>query len=298
MKNIRFTGAMLLIFCLLISFHAEAALSKLSLQQAIRTNAIIFNATGTGGAIGKCLTLHMKNISCRTIIIKMDQALIFRPSKLQYQDLVAVGGDSVQLAPDKSTELKVQTFCGKSPAASPIYGLSYTLLKQGDKAMIEVMDYIRVHKIYNYVGQHAVWTFTNNHCINTIYNPLQAEQSKNLMEYVAKVRQLPIPDYYTYYEVRDRPGAAMLGENPRKQYVDMSWGNEGYRNMTITVYKENGDVYKSGINSEHAGANGHTGTISFDPETEEGHYYVKLQDDRHRIWKVKEIFVGKEPCKM
>lgn len=194
-------------------------------------------------------------------------------------------------------DINVQTFCAKAPASCPFRNLRYHFLQQGDSTMILTLKYIREHKLYNNLGQHAVWTFTNDHCINTIYDPALPDASQKLMEYVAKVRHLEIPKYYSFYQIQNRPGKSMIKENTGKEIVEMRWGNEGYRNMYVTVYREDGTVYKRNAGNEHYSADGRSFIVTFDSAKERGIYYVELRDDHNRIWQRKDVSVGIDWCK-
>lgn len=83
------------IFCCISCVRAAAAVSTLSLRQAMKSNAVIVEAYGNGGAIGKCLRLHLSNTTCKTLKIKIDAGLVFNPVEDMYQNLAVVGGDSV-----------------------------------------------------------------------------------------------------------------------------------------------------------------------------------------------------------
>lgn len=285
------------IFCCISSSRVAAAVSTMGLRQAMKSNAVIVEAFGNGGAIGKCLRLHLSNTTCKTLKIKIDPALVFNPVEDMYQNLALVGGDSVIIEPDKKVDINVQTFCAKAPASCPFRNLRYHFLQQGDSAMILTMKYIREHQLYNNLGQHAVWTFTNDHCINTIYDPKMPDVSQKLLEYVAKVRHLEVPKYYSFYEIQNRPGKRMIKDSTGKEIVEMRWGNEGYRNMYVTVYREDGTVYKRNAGNEHCSADGRSFIVTFDSQKERGIYYVELRDDHNRLWQYKDVSVGIDWCK-
>jgi hypothetical protein len=282
------------IFCCISCSRAAAAVSAMGLKQAMKSNAVIVEAYGNGGAMGKCLRLHMANTTCKTLKIKIDPALIFDPVDGEFQKLVVVGGDSVMIEPDKKVDVTLQTFCGNAPKSCPTKDLRYHFAKQGDSAMILTMKYIREHELYNHLGQRTVWTFTNpdDHSINTIYSLGDPDASQKLMEYVAKLRHLEVPKYYSYYEIQNRPGEPMIKEGTGKEIVEMSWGNEGYRNMYVIVYREDGTVYKSNAGNEHCSADMRRFIVTFDSEKERGFYYVELRDDHNRLWQRKDVAVG------
>jgi len=296
-KNGFYYRGLLLAFCCIYSFNLFAGIRSMNLQQALKTNSVIMTATGTGGALGRCINLSLKNITCNPINLKIDQALIFKPADLRSQDLVLVGGDSVRIEPDKTASVPVQTFCAKSDAASPVKGLRYYFSKQGSPDMIKAMNYIRKNQLYNYIGQHAVWVFTNGHCINTIYSELQPDLSKKMLAYVAELQHIPIPESFMLFNVRDVPGRNMIRGKGR-QYVEMNWKNNIPRNMYVTVYRRDGHVYKTNRGNERYDGVNHIFTVSFDPEKERGSYYVELRDDDNKIWGAKQVYIGNDMCKL
>ena len=257
-----------LVLCYSLLFLAVVADAKtLSLKRAIKSKAILVDAISNGGAMGKCLTLNLLNQLDEPLDITVDPGMIFVPSDTSFQNLVAVGGEVIALKPKERAPLSVQTFCGKSYAHGPVRGLQYNFWKQGDSIMIKVSNYITSHQLYNNIGQHAIWTLTNNHPISTIYSPAMVDESKEFISYIAKLRNIPEPEYYTHYELDNRPGAVSpIIYSSGKQYVDVSWKHdEGYRHMYVTIYKENGDVYKQVTGNEVIDEDGHVVNIVFDP---------------------------------
>ena len=118
----RFVTAFLV--CLLI-IPAHATVKPVSLKDCLKKGLIRMSACSNGGYIGKCLDLTLKNNTDKDLLVKVDPALIFRPEGEQYQHLVAVGQEIIMIPAKKTATQPVQTFCGKSKAASPVKNLSF-----------------------------------------------------------------------------------------------------------------------------------------------------------------------------
>lgn len=291
-KNECVCKAVLLACCCLFSLPGIAALKTIGLTRALDEHLLDMKATGKGGAMGKCLDLHLLNLTKDDLTVLIEPGMVFTTADSVYQDLVVVGGDFVDLPPQRPVDMVLQTFCGKADGLSPRPGLEYSFLYQGDSAMIKTLDFIRDNNLFNGLGQRTVWTFTSGHCLGTIYEPGESDTARRLLQLVASLRHVPLPDYYTYFTVADRPGYNMINVSSVKQYVEMHWADEGYRNMYLTVYKADGEVYSSGTKEEQNDAYGHTATLVFDPKKEKGRYYVTLRDDHNQVWSRKEVIVG------
>lgn len=284
----------LVLCCSVFFFVIDAEAKSMSLKKAMKAKVVAIRAVSNGGAVGKCLTLQLINRLNEPLDITVDPGLIFTPCDTNFQHLVAVGGEAIVLQPNERAQLKLQTFCGKSYARGPLPDMQYDFWKQGDSVMIKVSSYITQHLLFNNIGQHAIWTLTNNHPIRTIYDPWRTEASKAMAAYIAELKHVPLPEYYTHYELDNKPGAASpIIYSSGKQYVDINWKhNEGYRHMYVTVYKENGEVYRQVTGNEVIDREGHKVSVVFDPGVDKpGNYHVELHDDANNVWLRKTVRV-------
>jgi hypothetical protein len=277
--------------------NANASVQHMSLKQAMQTNQVLVSAHGTGGYMGKCLKLDMTNITCDPIDITIDPALIFVPGDTNYQNLVVVGDESVELQPDKKETIVLQTFCGKSYAGSPAPNLNFNFWEQGDSVMIKTVKFIRENKYLNHLGQSAVWTLTNGKCISTIYDPSDIESSKKFIAFEALLRRLPVPDYFSYYRIDTSAGSMSCISANGKQYVELDYAEDLSRNVYTIILDENGLPYCNQKITEHIENGNHSVTIMFDKKQDrEGIYAVLLRDDNNNILGKKYIRVGADWC--
>jgi hypothetical protein len=285
----------LIIACCIAPASLWAKFKHIKLKEALKKKIVAIKGIGKGGARGKCLELQLTNNSSQPVQIEVDPAMIFSPSDTNYQDLVAAGSESIALEPKESGCLELETFCGKSYARCPVSGLDYSFYRQGDEAMINTMNFMRDNNMLDALGQKAVWSFTNNHPLNSIYDVGQQDRSRQLVEYIAVQRNIPVPEYFTERKLDFTPGAAMIVPNTAKYYVEMSWDKKAYGGkMNVLVYHKDGRLYKQINDGEICDHSGHKITVKFDPKVDKGDFVVVLKDDYSNIWSRKEVSVQED----
>jgi hypothetical protein len=294
-----FKNIIILACCICLSFEGRASLNHVSLKRAMMNKTISVNAISLGGRLGsKNIKLSLTNNTTRELTVDIDPALIFAPEDTSFQDLVLPGNETIVLAPSANADVKLQAFCGKSYAKGPYLDLKYHFKKQGDSNMIKTLNYVKANNVDVHLAQYAVWTFTNGRCLNTVYSHNNVRMSEDLMKYMAGLRKQKLPEFYSEDEINSTPGRPVCVPGFEKIYVVMHWGSEaGARNMHLTVYKENGEIYKTIEADREIDKYGSTVNVQFDARVDPaGVYLVKLRDDEGKIWGQKKVAVGIRDC--
>jgi hypothetical protein len=283
----------LIVCAFLAPIAGFASVEHISFKKAMTDKLISVTAVSNGGYCNKGLHLNITNNTRKPLELDIDPALIFSPADSIYQDLAVLGSESIAIAPSGKKEIDVQTFCAKSFAHAPVANIGYKFWKQGDDVMIKVLKYAKDSATLG-MTQHAVWALTNGHSVSSIYDQNKPEQSKRFMSYVADLKHVKCPDYFTQYHMNNKPGQSICNKKVEKQYVDLRWGYE-HRFMLITIYKEDYSVYKIPQGGDSLDAKGHHLVITFDPKRDpRGHYIVEMKDAENRVWAKKEVVVGED----
>jgi hypothetical protein len=137
---------------------------------------------------------------------------------------------------------------------------------------------------------------TNGHRLTSIYDPSAPEISKKLTEVVANVTGRKVPQYHTTHKpLGTLQGQRLYDPTIEKYYVDLSWSSPRPRNMHVSVYRQNGDLFR---NEEHEMISGniHKVKVELDPKkVPQGIYYVKLWDDENTVYSNIEVDVESNP---
>lgn len=300
MQNSPFRKVVMLFFCICSLVYSSIAAAKaLSLKKAIKAKLVTINAISNGGASGKSLKIDVTNNTDKEIAVDVDPGLIFTSEDTAEQDLVTLGSESLVLAPATHASADLQTFCGKSYGRCPVRAHNYTFRRQGDSIMVKALQYVKANNIDISIAQRMVWTFTNGKCVNTIYDAAKPRMSEDLMAYVANLKKVQMPEFYTEYKIDNVPGRPVLVEQRSKVYITLHWGHEGYRHMYVVVYKANGEVYKQIEADRIIDKQGNTVQVEFDSNRDlAGTYIVKLHDDTNKTWDQKTVMVGVQACDM
>ena len=288
-----FRRVIALCFTVLLVNNASAELDKLdktTLKKAMAAKKVNISALSLGGYCGSCLKLQVTNNTQRNMAINVDPGLIFLPADSSMQNLVAWGDEQVEIAPGATKDVTLETFCGKSYAHCPRADVKYTFWKQGDSGMVSTLKFAKANGIAPTVVQSAVWMFTNGHSLNNVYNTYYRPESEKLVNYIAQLKHLPIPAFYTVYPLNNRPGESVIKKDSGKVVVPVKWGHEDYKQMYVTIYKANGDVYRRVDADRVIDKNGVTVLVEFKPKNDlNGIYKVQAKDNNNRIWYEKEV---------
>lgn len=295
----RFIKVCIPVLLLLLIANAVSAkdIPVVPFTKAIKDKRIkITNVVSNGGAITNGLTITIENLTKDEVRLKMDPALLFRSENEKYQDLVAVGEESLSIKGKSKANQKLRTFCGNAKALTPIKGLKYKFTGKGDEAFAKTTQYIKKEKVNNHLAQLAVWTFTNNHCLSTVFVPGYNEAKMvQLIKFIADATQQPVPDYYTYHkftEKNSQPGEVMFDNNVTflQTYVEWNVG-ERHRNVRIKILDKDRMFYKNIRNNIVGRSNGiERMYVTFDPaEDMPGEYYIQVIDDDNYLWTEKKI---------
>jgi len=278
--------------------NSVANTGRVSLKKAMLAKSITVNAVSLGGYLGtKNLKLTLTNNTDKELNVDIEPGLIFKPDDTAYQDLVVLGDEHIALAPAAHQDISLQAFCGKSYARGPLRGMNFTFRKQGDSNMVKTLAYIKANNVPPQLAQYAVWTFTNAHCLNTVYDYQQVKTSEGLIRYIATLRKLPVPEFYTQYKLDSTENRPVIAAGKEKVYVTMHWGNTGYKHMYLTVFKADGSRYKEVEADQVIDKDGYTVVVQFDPKVDPpGNYTVQLHDEYNVVWSQKVVNVGTRAC--
>lgn len=287
--------AAIVLFIVFCNSASAVITIKTTLKRGMFTKRIIVNAISNGGYRDKCLKLNITNPNSDTAVsVFIDPAMIFGPDQPGYQNLVALGNETIAVAPSATVSIDLQAYCGISYAHSPAANVSYKFLKQGDSIMIKTMTFIKQHNISNYIAQSAVWMFTNEHPLSRVYSRQDPANSELLVKYTAGLKKIKVPEMYMEIKQNDRIGEAVVSvRDIPKLYVPVKWSNDNTKRMYVTVYKENGDVYKKVDGHEEIDYTGHTVWVEFNIVNDaKGVYFVELKDEDNLVLQRKKVNVG------
>ena len=280
-------------------YAQEVCGKQVSLRSALASKLITLRTISNGGYCGKSIKLILANNTKDDFDVDVDPGLIFVPADTSYQNLVLMGNESFALGSGKNTEVDLQTFCGKSYAHCPKANISYKFWRQGDSNMIKMLTYAKNNNLPINLVQRAVWTFTNAHCLSTVYSSLFPNVSERFIKYIASVKNVAVPELYTEYALENVADRPVIVYGSGRTFINMHWGTEGYRNMYLTIYKDNGEIYKEIEADRVIDKNGYTVAVEFDPKRDmPGTYLVKLHDNMNRTWEQRRVIIGPSPCDM
>jgi outer membrane biogenesis lipoprotein LolB len=264
-----------------IAAHTVPANAEIiNLTTAINNKAVSFKATGSGKSYhDKALNLELENKTGKTVNIRVDTAIVFRPDDTSYQDIMLAGGDQVAIAPHKTVSLQTQSYCVKSRARGPVEGLNFSYAGLGDGYMIKLLAFIGREHINTSLAQDAVWVLANGHSLREIFDGDDPKSAEKLVRFMVSLTGQPLPTIYEEHKKVTTPGEVVYVPKALKMYAKFEWKNEKPKTMTLGVFDSAGKMIEQVFESKEIERGNHRATVEFESaDVPAGKYYIRLMD--------------------
>ncbi len=280
---------------LCFSFVSRANDGPVALRKVLLNKKVTLQAISNGGYCGTCLHLKLVNNTQQDLEVLVDPGMIFTPEDSSFQPLIAWGDETIALAANATGELDLKTFCGKYDAHCPAKNIKYTYRKQADTGLLKTLAFTKNKDYRPYLVQTAVWVFTNNRNISTVYDCTNDAGSEQLVRFIARIKKLPLPKYYAQYQHFEVAGKSVIQKDSMKVIVPLSWSSDAEDYMQVTVYDQNGKVYKKIEADRIIDKYGNTVLVQFLPNKDpKGRYTLEARDKHNKIWDHKEVEIDYE----
>ncbi|XZF14494.1 hypothetical protein ACTHGU_22145 [Chitinophagaceae bacterium MMS25-I14] len=255
-----------------------AKMERIGLKSAMEQGMVTLQARAAKNGYHE-IKLQLKNTTTHAMQVVLDPALTFRPADTSYQDLVIAGDRTLVLTGRQTQELTVPSFCAKSYAASPASDISYTFWRQGDSSMLHLMEFVAKEHLYDDLGQNAVWVLTNHHELNGVFDASRPAVSMKLVQLMASLTGLPLPEYFKGYKLQDIPGRPAFVPKVLKMYAIFEWKLDVPKVLTAGIYNEEGKMIQPVMEQYEFPKGGNRITVTFEAEhVKAGNYYIRLTD--------------------
>lgn len=253
----------------------------LNLSKAIQQHIVTVEAVATGSSYNKqALKLTIENTGSLTYNLIMNPGVIFVCDSAGFQPLILAGEEKLFMTPLKKTTITVQTFCADSRNLAPVKGLTYTYSKVAGDTLVKVIDFIHKNRMFNDLGQSAVWMFTNDHSLNNVYDSGNDFMSKKLLDYIVKVTNRPMPEYYVQSDINTSPGEEVYTPKTLKIFAKFEEELESPKKLTLGVFNEQGEMIQSVFENRNYGKAGHRFRVEFEAKgVPAGKYYIRLKSE-------------------
>ncbi len=203
-------SSLLLALCLLAApcFSQKKAKSSqvqsgekqtLELAEALEKRLIDLKIEGLGGFQDSSLRLTFRNLAGRNLRIQIPLGQKMEPADSTWQTLVTAEPSSIALAPNRTGELRLSTFCAQAHDGSPMRGGVFalgTLAPENVRRMLKFL--VEKGKTRSFDAQSAVWCVTDRH-------PLAAISDPELLKFASDLLGKPMPNYHVQFDVAAPP---------------------------------------------------------------------------------------------
>jgi hypothetical protein len=170
----------------------SAAVVPYSIIDAINKKLIKVTVSGRGytndnssSYWGKCINLHIKNLTYGKIEIKMESGRKLKCVYDSIQDMIITKTEMISLSPNESSDFTIYAMCGELRNSVPSTSSFFKFGSVVDGQLLKVVKMIEELDVQNDAGQAAVWVFTDNMSPDNIktYSG-DKERAKKLQEFV------------------------------------------------------------------------------------------------------------------
>ncbi|MBL7803640.1 MAG: hypothetical protein JNL02_07895 [Saprospiraceae bacterium] len=272
--------ATLLLSMLLFSFSALAQKAKpasktttLDLSEALRQKLVAVEVSGTGGHLGECLTVTARNLSGKSLRVRIPLGQYFEPADSAQQTLVVSEARSLALNGKSPVKTTLKTFCAQAGDLSPRAGAGFVAGAMAPERLCKLLKFIaETGKSAESSAQSAVWCVTNGHALGSIGDP-------ELTKFTAELLGKTPPGYRIRYETRvirpgerAQPGKALVVEGSYQYILEKN------TKVTMLLLHDDGRLIKKLSKEEDMTAGEHRGSLHLEVyNLPTGKYIVRWQ---------------------
>ena len=271
---------LMLIILLLTANCLVAKTINITLSEAIEKKMVTTEGINiNGNYMGKTMSLSVTNISKETLVVKVDNGVIFKPEDPKYQPMVIAGEPTLVVQPTKKNSVDVNTFCGNAPRHCPAKDTKYIYGYKASDTLIKALQFIKNYSLYDDLGQSAVWAITNNHSLSDIYDSQRESIAKDLLALVMRLTSREKPQYYSVSKHEAIPDAPAYVPKTLKIIADFEIRLEASKVLTLGVFDASGKMIQSVFENQEFGALGHRFEVEFESaDVAAGNYYIRLKE--------------------
>ncbi len=273
--------AILIIIAILLTTNCLMAKTiTINLSEAIEKKMVTTEGVNiSGDYMGKTMSLSVTNISQETLVIKVENGVIFKPEDPKNQPMVIAGEPTLIVPPTKKKSVDVYTFCGNAPRHCPGKDAKYSYGFKASDTLIGVLQFIKNYSLYDDLGQNAVWAITNNHSLSQIYDSQRESIAKDLLALVMRLTSREKPQYYSITKHEAIPDAPAYVPKTLKIIADFELRLEAPKVLTLGVFDASGKMIQSVFENQEFGALGHRFEVEFESaDVQAGNYYIRLKE--------------------
>lgn len=245
----------------------------IDLGDALRQGLLAIEVSGTGGHQGECLRLSARNLSGKSLRVRIPVGQFFEPGDSSLQTLVVAEQHTLALQGKTPASLLLKTFCAQAGDLSPQPNAAFSAGAMAPEQLCKLLLFIaQSGKTDSPAAQSAVWCLTNRHSLGGIGD---AELTKFTAELLGRTP----PGYRIRYESReirpgDRalPGKALVVEGSYQYVIAQD------TKVTMLLLREDGSLIKKLSAAEDMIAGEHRGSLHLEVyNLPPGRYIVRWQ---------------------
>jgi hypothetical protein len=198
MRQIRIM-ALMCIVCSIFAFNPPISTPNsskpipISIVDASNSGVIHVRAHGSGGHMGKCISMDLQNVKDYPIEVHLKAGHQLHSNDLEVQDILVGRSQRVILAGGEKKSIEVYGFCCEANNDPPTSDAFYEKIELASPKLVTLATYIDENKFPMSMSQNAVWVVSDSSNIASVRN--DDSLSIRLQQFVADLTDQEIPDY-------------------------------------------------------------------------------------------------------
>lgn len=262
-----------LITSLILIFSVNSLAKKIDIREAIKTGMIKVAPAGNGGYRDRCLKLTVENLQKKPLEVYVPAGLIFHSVDSATQDLILIQERMLVLEKFQQRSFSVYAMCIQAGNMSPFKDALFTMGKEAEGNLLELVRYIDEQNIRTSPAQYAVWAVTDGKRIENIRHPELAVFTANLLG-------KPVPEYFIQHDQNNRPGQTAFQERPSVIDGTFTYKTDQDKVVSFGLYDAAGTLLHEGFKDQVQKKGTHKFKFRFEVRNiPSGKYYARLMSE-------------------
>jgi hypothetical protein len=183
-----------LLFLILACTLQLAARTPVSIEKAIKSGYITFEAKGKGGYSGSCLQMKITNKHKDSLYVVLEAGRRLNSLNDEEQDILVTKEQLVKLRGGETKTTDVFGFCCQAGNHSPAKDSKFGVGRMSDSSLTALAKFCNENKFSTDDIQSSVWCLSDNHSIASIPG-----NNDKLRKFVGSIKHEEIPWYQKDY---------------------------------------------------------------------------------------------------
>jgi hypothetical protein len=213
-----FKSMLLCVFALVI-FQNRLQAQDISLEEAIQKELVSVKIKITGHS-GECVQLTLVNTAKRYVKVVLTPGDVLVAEDSTVQNLLVVDAGVFNLQANQKKQINLTAYCCKMHKSGPSELNSFQFSGKTSENLTKIATYLHKNQLKSSpMAQEAIWAVSDAASLSLIYDKINKEKAKKLIEYVAEITGQKVP-WFRLEAKKVNPGPQIVKRELVKMHAD------------------------------------------------------------------------------